>query len=102
MLPDYNCVTDIAVKDGNKNSVKIYNKHGLSKVLTKQEKEQVSITYDYPDCLKAPLTKDQKVGKVKIIINNDLIFNENLYIMEDVKSINLTDKINNIINNWNR
>ncbi len=102
LLPDYNCVTDVAVKDGNKNSVKIYSKQGLSKVLTSQEKEQVSITYDYPDYLKAPLVKDQKVGKVKIIVNNDLIFNENLYIMEDVKSINLTDKINNIINNWNR
>ncbi len=100
ILPSYNFVADVPVKNGKKPSVKIYSKNGCKKVLSKAEKEKVSISYDYPDELLAPLTKEQNVGEVKININNDLIFVEKLYIMEEVKSTNVTDKIKEIIDNW--
>lgn len=100
LLPDYNYVTQIAVKNGKKDNAKVYSKIGLKRVLTEDEKKSVKIVYDYPEILSAPLKKDQKIGEVKININNNLIFTENLYIIEEVKSTNLTDKINDIIENW--
>lgn len=100
LLPDYTHIADVSVVGGEKSNVKVYNKTGLKKVLTDDEKKQVCVSYDYPETLKAPLKKDQKVGQVKINLNNDLIFSGNLYIIEEVKSTNFTDKLNNIIDKW--
>ena len=59
-----------------------------------------SVEYEYKKTLKAPLKKDEKVGVVKVFDKNDLIFEENLYIMEEVKSKSISDKIKNIIKKW--
>ena len=42
---------------------------------------------------------EKKLG-YKIFDKNDLIFEENLYIMEEVKSNLITDKLKNILKKW--
>lgn len=100
VLKDYFVVDQLPVIDGDKSKVKIYCKKGFERIVKASEVENISIEYDYPKTLKAPLKKDEKIGVVKVFDENDLIFESNLYIMEEVKSKSITDKLKNILKKW--
>ncbi len=100
ILKDYSIVDSVEIIDGYKNSAKIYCRKGLTKIVNIKDINNFSVEYEYKKTLKAPLKKDEKVGVVKVFDKNDLIFEENLYIMEEVKSKSISDKIKNIIKKW--
>lgn len=100
ILTDYKVHDNIPVEDGTKPYVKIYSKRGFSRIVKKQDLENISIVYDYPKLLKAPLQKDQSIGTVKVFDKNNLIFEEKLYIIEEVKSKSVLDKLKNILKKW--
>lgn len=100
VLKDYGVVDDVLVEDGDKKSVKIYYRKSFSKIIKKEEQMNISIEFDYPKVLKAPISKDQEVGSVKVFDKNNLLFEEKLYIMEEVKSKSIAEKLKNIIKKW--
>ena len=100
LVKDYSVVGSVDVVDGDKSKVKVYCKKGFEKVVLAKEMVNYTVDYDYKKTLNAPLKKDQKIGIIKVFYKNDLIFEENLYIMEEVKSKSITDKVKNILKKW--
>lgn len=100
ILKDYGVVDEVPVEDGSKNYVRIYYKKGFSKVMPKEEISNITVETDFPKSLKAPLKKDQEIGTIKVFDKNNLIFEQKLYIMEEVKSKSISDKIKNIFEKW--
>ncbi len=99
VLKDYG-VININVEDGDKPVVRAYYREGLTRVVKKSEMGGLSFEYDHQKTLTAPLKKDQEIGSVKVFDKNNLIFETKLYIMEEVKSKSVLDKLKNIFEKW--
>lgn len=100
ILEEYSCVGEIEVIGGDKSKVNLYNQKGCTMLLLPEEKSNINIEYDLPNVLEAPISKNEVVGKVKIFYNNNLIFSENIYTMEDVKVVNKSNKLQDILDKW--
>lgn len=100
ILTPYKFVTDVKVEDGKNTSLRLYNKKGFSVVAKEKDIEKYSIVYDYIKKVKAPVKKDNVLGKVEIYFDKTLIFSEDLCSIEQVDSIDTNDKIKNILDKW--
>ena len=100
VFPDYNYIANIPVEGGVLNEVKVYSKKGYSFVIKKDMKNLIRVEYDYPNILRAPVLKDQKVGTVRVFYENNLIFEENLFTIEPVDSIIINSKLKDILERW--
>lgn len=100
ILPAYKFLSDIVVEDGKVSNLRIYNKQGFSVVAKKEDFDKYSVIYNYNKQIKAPINKDQVVGKVEIYFDNALIFSEDLCSIERVDSIDTTDKLKDILEKW--
>ena len=92
---------EIAVENGEKLYVKTGTKHGFTYPLSDEEYLRLKIVKDCPESLQAPIKRDQIIGKIEIYLDNNLLFSENVYTIEDVKSIKYLDKIWEVVDNWN-
>ncbi len=68
--------------------------------LKASELENIKITYTLPKSLQAPLSKSQKVGEICIFFDNDLLFSQNIYTMEEVRSNTILEGIKDITSKW--
>ncbi len=57
----------------------------LTLTLTRDEKENLNIEYEYPKTLSKPIKKQTEIGLVKIYYKNSLIFKQKIYTIVDVK-----------------
>ena len=73
----------VEIKDSDKKCA-IYVKNDIYLPLTKMEKKNFSVVYDYPDKLVPPLEKDETVGNIKIYYENNLLFSEKVYNIVEV------------------
>lgn len=100
LLESYNYITSIPVSDGNMENVKVYSMKGFKFPLLEDEITKITIEKELPNVLLAPIQKEQIVGKISIFFDKDLIFSENIYTMESVDTININDKVKDIIDKW--
>lgn len=100
ILPSYKFVTDVSVEDGKSSSLRLYNKKGFSVVSTEKDIDKYSVIYSYSKNVKAPIKKDEVLGRVEIYFDKTLIFSEDLCSIEKVDSIDTNDKIKNILDKW--
>ena len=100
LLESYNYITSIPVSDGNMENVKVYSMKGFKFPLLEDEITKITIEKELPNVLVAPIQKEQIVGKISIFFDKDLIFSENIYTMESVDTININDKVKDIIDKW--
>ena len=101
LQPYFVCGT-IDVQNSDKESVEVFSMKGFSYPMTEDEYQKVSVSFDYPTTLQAPIKKEKIVGKVSIKLNNDLLFEENIYTMEEVKSKFVRSGLKDLIYNWFR
>lgn len=95
-----NIVGKASVENGVKDVVKLYSLNGFSYPLLENELENVKIEINYTDNVVAPIKKNTIVGEVKIYLENNLIFSEKIYTMEEVQEKTVSDKLKDIVNNW--
>lgn len=100
LLKPYSYVDSLMVSDGRENKIKLYTEKGFSYPLKEGELANISIERELPSVLTPPLKKEEPVGKIKIYLGKDLIFLENIYTIESVETIELSDKIKDIIKKW--
>lgn len=100
LLDSYNYITNIPVNEGQFESVKVYSMKGFKYPLKENEQTEINIEKELPESLEAPIEKETVVGKIKIYFNKEQIFEENIYTMEDVKSVDIKDKVKDIIDQW--
>ena len=101
LLQPYHYYRKIEVLDGKQEEVKLYTKKGFSYPLSKEECDKITYEYNVPDNLTAPIEKEQVIGSVTIKLNDKVLFEENIYTTEEIKSINIVSNIKEIVNNWN-
>lgn len=101
LLESYAQGDSILVTNGDQEFVQTVTKHGFSYPLTDEEYQSVKIVRNQPENLDAPVVKEQKIGEIEIYLDKDLLFKENIYTMENVKSIKYLDKIWEIVDQWN-
>ena len=101
LIPSYNFIKNIDVIDGREETIKVYSRKSFAYPLSDEEQNMIVYEYNLPENLVAPIEKDGIVGEFKIYLNDELLFSENVYAMEEVKSINLLENIKEIIKNWN-
>lgn len=100
IIDPYNYITNIPVNEGEFESVKVYSMKGFSYPLKENEKELINIEKELPEILDAPIEKENVIGNLKVYFDKDLIFEENIYTMEEVKSVDIKDKVKDIIDKW--
>ena len=100
ILPSYKFVDDVNVENGNVSKLRLYNKKGFSVITTEKEAKNYVVKYNYSKQVNAPIKKDEKLGEIEIYYNNALIFKENLCSIEEVKSLENSDKIKDILDKW--
>ena len=100
ILKPYNFVCSISVENGEKNKVRVYNPQGYKYPLTKEEKANVSVDYDLPNAITAPIKAETKVGTARVYLKDELLFETDVLTMENVNSDAIIDKIKDIVDKF--
>lgn len=93
-------IDSVSVENGKIDSVKAYTKKGFSYPLKDSELNKINTKFSLPERVNAPIEKDTVIGEYKIYFNNDLIFTEKIYTIENVETKDYGQKIKDIIENW--
>ncbi len=83
---------------GKSKTVKGYINEDIYKTIKKGRKNQLKVIVEYQGPIKAPITKDQEIGLLKIYFKNELIGEHKILSSEDVKKVNLFSRIAKSIN----
>ena len=89
--------SELDVWNGKKNKVKVYTKEDIYKTIPKRKKKYLKVVIEYNGPIKAPIKKDEIVGKIKISFKDDLMDSYDLYASEDIKKNNVFSRIINSI-----
>lgn len=100
LISPYSYVRSIKVNNSNNCESKTFIQKGFSYPLTESEKQNINIEYNIPKVLYAPVEKEQVVGDIKIYLDNNLLFCEKIYTMEEIKSNKVMDNLKRVILNW--
>lgn len=100
LVEPYKYIDSVNVNDGTVEKVKLFVKGGYRYPLKEEEKTTIKIETDFKDLLEAPVEKNVKVGDLKVYLNNELIFSENIYTIENVEQKGIADKVRDIIERW--
>ncbi|MDA9616230.1 D-alanyl-D-alanine carboxypeptidase [Candidatus Pelagibacter sp.] len=94
--------TQLDVWLGKKQTVNTYINQDIYRTLLKSEslnrKKYLKVTVNYKGPIKAPIKKDEIVGKLKIAYKNELIEEYDLFAFEDVKRLNIFLRLMKSIN----
>ena len=96
----YNYITDVVVESGEVNNVGVANVRGFRIPVLKEEKDLYNVVYDFPNSIDAPVKINSVVGKILVYKSDQLIFEENIYAIEETRNIDLKYLLNNIISKF--
>ena len=100
IVPSKNHITSIPVLSGKEKMVNLYSSERFLYPLTKEERAVIKIIYDYPSHLVAPITKDQKVGEIRIVLFDENLYSIPIYSIEEVGVEDIKSYITKIIENF--
>ncbi len=83
---------------GKENRVDGYVKDNVYKTIKKGRKKLFKVKIEYDGPIKAPIIKDQKLGKMKIFYNNELIDEHDVFAKNKVDRVNLLSRLARSIN----
>ncbi len=78
---------------GKKSNVKVYTNKDIYKTIKKGQKKKLKIKVTYEGPIEAPIKKDQKLAKLKIVYDQDLIGEYDLLALEEVKKVNMFSRL---------
>lgn len=90
----------VQVVEGADLTAEIGTKESFFYPLTTAEVEKLEFVYSVPQMLQAPMKKGTEVGKVEIFLDNDLLFSEKIYTIEDVKPKTMWQRLQDFFKNW--
>ena len=91
-------ISEFDVWLGKQNKVDGYIKENVFKTIKKGRKKELKVIVEYDGPIKAPISKDQEIGSLKIYYKNDLIGQHKIFSSSEVKKINLFSRIAKSIN----
>ena len=90
--------TELEVWLGKKRMVKTYTKNDIYKTIPKARKKYLKVIIDYNGPVKAPINKDDILGKLKISYKDEIIDEHDLLAFENVKKLNIFSRLIRSIN----
>ena len=91
-------IIDFDVWLGKKETVGGYIKDDVYKTIKKARKKDLKVVAEYNGPIKAPISKDQEIGKLKIFYKNDLLDEHRIFALNEIKKVNLFTRIAKSIN----
>ena len=91
-------IEKIDVWHGKKDNVYGYVKNDIYKTIPKARKKNLKVSIIYEGPIKAPIKKDDILGKLKVVYQDELIGEYDLFAFEDVKKLNVFSKLIKSIN----
>jgi len=78
---------------GKENSVKVYTEDNIYKTIKKGQKKKLKVKVVYNGPIEAPVKKDQKLAKLKIIYDQEQIGEYDLLSKKEVKKVNIFSRL---------
>ena len=78
---------------GKENSIKVYTRENIYKIIKKGQKKLLKAKVVYEGPIEAPIKKDQKLAKLKIIYDQELIGEYDLLAIKDIKKVNIFSRL---------
>jgi len=91
-------ISEIAVWQGKLDKTPVYIKKDIYKTIPKARKKYLKVIIEYDGPVKAPILKDQEIGKLKIFYKDDLIDEVKLHSLLMVQRQNIFSRILKSIN----
>ena len=91
-------IIELDVWLGKKNKVKAYLNKDLYKTIKKAHKKYLKVLVEYNGPIKAPIDKDDEIGKYKIYYKDELLESHNLYSSESIRIVNIFSRIIKSVN----
>ena len=95
---DKNPLDNIEVWLGKDKTVKVYTKENIYKTIKKGQKKKLKAKVIYEGPIEAPIKKDQKLAKLKIIYDEELIGEYDLLALNEVKRVNMFSRLMKSLN----
>ncbi|MDC2986129.1 D-alanyl-D-alanine carboxypeptidase [Candidatus Pelagibacter sp.] len=83
---------------GKKDFVKVYTKEDIYKIIKKGKKKLLKVKMLYEGPVEAPISKDQVLGKLRIIYDDELIDEYDLLAKEQVNKVNIFSRLMKSLN----
>ncbi len=83
---------------GTKNKVNVYVDQDIYRTIPKGRKKYLKAKILYNGPIAAPISRDDKIGKLKLYYKDDFINEYNIYASEDVKKVNIFSRIIRSVN----
>ena len=83
---------------GKKEFVKVYTNEDIFKIIKKGQKKKLKIKMVYTGPIEAPIKKNQKVAKLKIIYDQEEIGEYDLLALNNVKKVNIFSRLMKSLN----
>ena len=95
---DKNPLDSVEVWLGKDKTVKVYTKENIYKTIKKGQKKKLKAKVIYEGPIEAPIKKDQKLAKLKIIYDEELIGEYDLLALNQVKRVNMFSRLMKSLN----
>ena len=83
---------------GKENFVDVYIKEDIYKTIKKAKKKLLKVSMKYNGPIEAPIKKDQVVGKLRIIYDDEFISEHDLLALKDIKKVNIFSRLMKSLN----
>ena len=95
---DKNPLDQVEVWLGKDKTVKVYTKENIYKTIKKGQKKKLKAKVIYEGPIEAPIKKDQKLAKLKIIYDEELLGEYDLLALNEVKRVNMFSRLMKSLN----
>ncbi len=86
-------IGDVEIWLGREESVDVYVNQDIFKTIKKAKKKLLKVKMIYKGPIEAPVKKDQIVGKLKVVYDQDLVGEFDLLASKDVKRVNIFSRL---------
>ena len=93
-----NPIDKIDVWLGKENEVDVYVDKDIYKTIKKGQKRLLKVTMNYTGPIEAPITKNQKIGKLKVVYDQNLLGEYDLLASKDIRKVNIFSRLLKSIN----
>ena len=83
---------------GKEDSVEAYTNQDIYKTIKKAKKKLLKVSVKYDGPIEAPIKKDQKIAKLRIVYDQELVGEYDLLAMKDIKKVNILSRLMKSIN----
>ena len=91
LLPEHYHVGKFECRYGDKEEINLVCKRGFCYPLSESERLKIRKQVELPTTIKAPVAKEDPLGKIEFYLENELIFSEKIYSIDDSISMRVGD-----------